>query len=242
MRRYGKGQAGTTIVEIAVGMAVGAVLVAGVLTLIEQSQKAYMHSSEAADLQQNIRVGMDRVTRLVQSAGVNPKNKQWGAPAPGNDPAFTAFREAGRNCIRLYADLNGDGDLNVGAQAEEADENVYFHWSTTSGEALTEQRGTNTGQPDFGSVWVAGGPAAQKLADGLIGGTSIFRYYTGPLDTNPGVELVPPAASTTSCASLSAADRARISLVVINLTGRTSIGNQTLTKTLTSDARARNVP
>jgi Tfp pilus assembly protein PilW len=246
MQRHGRGESGTTVVEIAVGLAVGAVLVAGILTLVEQAQKNYMHSSEATDLQQNVRVGMDRVTRLIQAAGVNPRNLLWGG-ATANNPAFTAFREAGRNCVRVYADLNGDGDLNVGAQPEEADENVYFHWSTTAGEALTEQRGTNVGQPDAGAVWVAPGPAAEKLADGLAanpGGASMFRYFTGPNDPGgfPNTELVPPGSSTTACMTLSATDRERISRVVVTLTGSATVGGQTMTKTLTSDARARNVP
>ena len=157
MLRHGRGESGATIMEVVVGLAVGALLVAGILTLIEQAQKTYMHSSEAADLQQNVRVGMDRLTRLIQAAGVNPLNETWGG-ATANNPAFTAFREAGRNCIRLYADLNGDGDLNVGGQAEEADENVFFHWSTTAGESLMEQRGTNGAQPDAGA---GGSPPAR---------------------------------------------------------------------------------
>ena len=78
MMRHGRGESGTTILEVVVGLAVGALLVAGILTLIEQAQKTYMHSSEAADLQQNVRVGMDRLTRLIQAAGVNPLNKHMG--------------------------------------------------------------------------------------------------------------------------------------------------------------------
>jgi hypothetical protein len=247
MRTHVRGQSGTTIVEIAVGLAVGAVLVAGVLTLVEQAQKTYMHSSEAADLQQNVRVAMDRLTRLIQAAGVNPWNEQWGG-ATANNPAFTAFREAGRNCIRLYADLNGDHDLNVDdAGDDEADENVYYHWSTNAGEALFEKRGTDGSDPDTGAWFVAPGPAAVKLADGLAanpGGEAVFRYFTGPNDPggSPGTELLPPPISTTACATLTDADRERISRVVITLTGEVTVGGQTMKKTLTSDVRARNVP
>ena len=124
MRSHARGEFGTTIVEIAVGLAVGALLVAGILTLVEQSQKAYMHSSEVTELQQNVRVAMDRMVHIIQAAGVNPDNKTWGG-AGNNDVAFAAFREAGRNCIRLYADLDGDGTVTG------TDENVYFFWPTT---------------------------------------------------------------------------------------------------------------
>ena len=124
MRRHGRGQSGMTMVEIAVGLAVGALMVAGILLLVEQAQKAYMHSSEVTDLQQNVRVSIDRIVRIIQAAGVNPLNRQWGG-ATANDVAFTAFRETGRNCLRVYADLNGDGFVR------DTDENVYFHWPTT---------------------------------------------------------------------------------------------------------------
>lgn len=244
MRRHDRGESGTTIVEIAVGLAVGALLVAGILTLVEQAQKAYMHTSEVTDLQQNVRVSMDRMVRIIQAAGVNPLNRQWGGPT-ANDVAFTAFREAGRNCIRVYADLNGDGFVTG------TDENVYFHWSTTpsTGAPLRETRGTVGGQPDAGQAWVSVSAGAEELARDIVAnpapvGTSMFRYFTGindPLGA-PNTELLPPALSTTACASLSDAQRARVARVVITVTGRATIGSEVLTKTVTSDARPRNVP
>jgi len=240
MRRHGRGQAGTTIVEIAVGLAVGALLVAGILTLIEQSQKSYMHSSEVTDLQQNVRVAMDRVTHIIQTAGLNPQNKNWGG-ASANRPEFTAFREAGRNCIRLYADLNGNGNV------QDPDENVFFFWPTTpaTGAPLRETRGTVAGQPDAGQAWVATSAGPEELARDIVAnpsGVDVFQYFTGPDDTSPNTQLTPPALSTASCTSLSDANRNRIRRVVITLTGRATISGQVVTKTLTSDARARNVP
>lgn len=244
MLRHGRNQLGTTIVEIVVGLAVGSLLVAGILVLIEQSQKSYMHSSEVTDLQQNVRVAMDRVTHIIQTAGVNPVNKPWGGATP-NNVAFTAFREAGRNCIRLYADLNGDGDV------QDADENVFFFWPTTpaTGAPLRETRGTLAGQPDAGAAWVTVSTGAEELARNLVanpGGTDMFQYFTGPDDASPNTRLVPPALSATACSSLSDVNRARVRRVIITMTGRATIGvgggDNTLTKTLTSEARARNVP
>jgi uncharacterized protein (UPF0297 family) len=242
MRRHGRGQSGTTIVEIAVGLAVGAVLVAGILTLVEQAQKAYMHSSEVTDLQQNVRVAMDRVVRIIQAAGLNPKNKPYGG-ASNNDPAFVAFREAGRNCIRLYADVDGDGVVQTTA----FDENVFFFWPGTAGTALSEVRGTRGGDPDSGAAWVTTTAASDELARDLIpnpSGVDMFQYFTGPNDPlgAPDTQLTPPASSPTACVSIPPANRTRISRVVITITGRATIGGDTVTKTLTSEARARNVP
>jgi Tfp pilus assembly protein PilW len=242
MRRLGRGESGTTIVEIAVGLAVGAVLVAGILLLVEQSQKAYMHSSEVTDLQQNVRVAVDRVTRIVQSAGLNPRNKTWAGGSP-NDPAFTAFREAGRNCLRLYADVDGDGSVATTA----FDENVYFHWAGAAGDPLMETRGAAGGQIDAGTAWVAAALGSEELARNIVpnpGGVDMFQYFTGTNDSGgaPDTQLFPPAQSTTVCNSILPANRSRVSRVVITITGRATISGQTLTKTVTTEARARNVP
>ena len=240
MRRHGRGESGTTIVEIAVGLAVGTLLVAGILVLIEQTQKSYMHSSEVTDLQQNVRVAMDRMVRIIQAAGVNPRNQTWAGPG-ANNVAFTAFREAGRNCIRLYADLDGDTFVSS------ADENVYFHWPTTpaTGSPLRETRGTAAGQPDAGQAWVAVSGGAEELARDIVanpGGADMFQYFTGPNDVSPNTQLTPPALSTTACSSLSDVQRARVARVVITVTGQATVSGVVMTKTVTSDARARNVP
>jgi Tfp pilus assembly protein PilW len=232
-------QAGLTMVELVVGMAVGVIVVMGILVLVEQAQRAYFHSSEATDLQQNVRVGMDRMVRVIQAAGVNPRNQAWGGTTK-NDPAFTAFREAGQNCVRVYADLDGDGTV------QQTDENVYFHWAG-GGAALTEERGTSGGRPDSGQTWVSGGSGDQELARDIVanpGGTAMFRYFTGVNDPlgAPNTELVPPGPSASSCSSLSDGDRQRISRVVITLTGQARVGLDSFTKTITSDVRARNVP
>ena len=186
------------------GLAVGAVLVAGILDLIEQSQKAYMHSSEVTDLQQNVRVAMDRVVRIIQAAGVNPMNKPWGG-ATTNDPAFTAFREAGRNCIRLYADLNGDGIVTTTA----FDENVFFFWpGDGDGAALSETRGTVGGQPDarrgVGRRYRRPPTSWRATSWPTPAAPTCSSTSPGPNDARgPNTQLTPPASSTTTCASLS---------------------------------------
>ena len=142
--------------------------------------------------------------------------------------AFTAFREAGRNCLRVYADLNGDGFVTG------VDENVYFHWPTTpaTGSPLRETRGTAAGQPDAGQPWVTARDGRRRARPRHRGepavspSTDMFRYFTGindPLGA-PNTQLTPPALSTTTCASLSDAQRARVARVVITVTGQATIG------------------
>jgi type II secretory pathway component PulJ len=240
MGRPATHDAGTTLVEVAVGLAVGSLLVAAILILMGQAQKGYMHSSEVTDLQQNLRVAMDRMVRVIQAGGVNPRNQNWGGAA-ANNPAFTAFREAGRNCIRVYADLDGEGTV------KQADENVYFHWSTTGGAPIMETRGPSAGGVDLGTTWVSAVGNPEELARDIVAnpnGVDMFQYYTGASDTSPNEKLFPPAANPATCASLPPADRERIARVVITITGRATIGGEPVPviKTMTSVARARNVP
>jgi type II secretory pathway component PulJ len=223
--------------ELVVALVVVGLIITGVMVLMEQSQKAYIHGAEAADLQQGLRVAMDRMVRVIQAAGVNPQNEQWGGLAP-NDPAFVAFRGAGTSCLRVYADLNGDGDV------ADTDENIAFSWSGTNGAALTQEAGVSGSGPDAGQWWVSGGTGAEELTTGLVanpGGTAMFRYFTSPADAAGGdVELVPSSGS--DCTGLSDVNRARVGRIVITLTARATIANETFTKTLVSEVRPRNVP
>jgi hypothetical protein len=184
---------------------------------------------------------MDRMVHVIQAAGLNPRNQTWAGPAP-NKVAFTAFREAGGNCIRVYADLNGDTDVG------DTDENVLFRWPSSgpSGTILYETRGSSLGV-DAGQAWVTASAGEQELARGIVlnpspVGVEMFQYYTGPNDPSPNTKLPTPAISTTTCATMSAADRERIARVVITVTGQATIGTDTIKRTLTSEARPRNVP
>ncbi len=225
-------QRGVTLVELMVSLFVGAILMIGMLALWQHAQEAYLQGAEAVDVQQNLRVAMDRMVRVIQAAGLNPTNAPYAGSSP-NDPAFAAFREAGTRCLRAYADLSGDADV------ADTDENLYFTWSGTADTALTQDAG---GGPDAGQPYVAVAAGAQELALGIVpnpGGTPIFQYFTGPNDATPNT-LLP--ASGGSCGTLTDADRSRIGRVVITLTARGWVGGQSFTKTLVSEARPRNVP
>lgn len=227
-------EGGVTLLELMVGLFLTALLMVGVLALWQQTQRAYFHGAEAADLQQNLRVGLERMVRVIQAAGTNPKNKEFHTlPWSPNDPAFVAFREAGTRCLRLYADLNGDGDVG------DTDENVYFNWSGTNGDPLSLESG---GGPDAGQPWVTASTGTEELALGIIanpGATAMFQYFTGPNDAAPNTQL---PAGLGACGNLTDANRARIGRIVITLTGRATAAGQTFTKTLVSEARPRNVP
>ena len=238
LRHERSDERGMTLLELMIGLFLGGVLMVGVLNLWQQAQLAYMHGAEAADLQQNLRVGMDRMVRIIQAAGVNPKNRKYAGISP-DDAAFTAFRFAGRNCLRLYADL--DGVNNV----QGTDENVNFRWTGTALDPLLQEAGggPDTGVADPPGTFVAGvSTGNQELALNIVanpGGVDIFQYFTGPSDATPNTQLLPPAGV---CANMTDVNRTRIGRIVITLTGQATVAGQTFKKTLVSEARPRNAP
>ncbi len=222
-------QQGFTLVELLIAMALGGALIVGILAVWQSSQQAYLWGAEAAEVQQNLRVAMDQMVRTIQHAGLNPTNQIWGG-ATQNDPAFVAFRGAGTSCLRLYADLDGNNVVSG------ANENVVFNLSGTD---LMRQEG---GGPDAGQPWVGPAGVAEPVALKIVanpGGVPIFQYFSGPNAVPPNSAL---AAGGAACASMGNANRTQIGRVVITLTVQGTVLGQTFTKTLISEARARNVP
>ena len=95
---------------------------------------------------------------------MNPANKTWGGRPPNNS-AFTAFREAGRNCIRLYADLNGEPDVVTGHRRERL---FLLADARTSGTPFPETRGSVGGQADSGQPWVTASAGAEEPARDIV--------------------------------------------------------------------------
>jgi Tfp pilus assembly protein PilW len=224
---------GVTLVELMVSLALTALLGIGILTIWGQTQQAYLDGTEASDAQQRVRIAMDQIVRAIQMAGANPTNQIYGGPA-ANDPAFTAFRAAGGNCMRLYSDLDGNGNV------QGVRENVSFAW-VGAGSPITQELG---GGPDAGQVWVSGSTGIQELSLDIVanpGGVAMFQYFTGPnavIPNNP----IPVVASPLCENAMTNANRSTIGRVLITITARGTVGTQTFTRTLVSEARPRNVP
>jgi prepilin-type N-terminal cleavage/methylation domain-containing protein len=228
---------GVTLVELMVSLALAAMIMAAVVILWTQSQQAYMEGAEAADTQQRVRLAMDQMVKAIQQAGANPTNKAYADPSVPpitNNPAFTAFRGVGANCLQLYSDVTGDGTV------QQTQENIFFNWNGPNTD-LTVQEG---GGPDLGQVWVAPPGPIVPIAVNIVANPNndpIFRYFTGPSDPTPNVEL--PLAQNFPCANtMTNANRARIGRIVITLTAQGQVGNQVVRRTLVSEARPRNVP
>lgn len=226
---------GVTLIELMVSLALTAMVVGAVVTLWAQSQQAYMQGTEAADTQQRVRLAMDHIVRVIQQTGANPQNEIFAAPVNRNDQAYVAFREVGPTCLRVYSDLDGNGNV-LGAQ-----ENLNIDWAG-SGQPVKIESG---GGPDNGLAFVAPPAGPLDLAEHIVpnpGNIPMFQYFTGPNDANPNVQLVLPNGIIPCGNTMVEADRRRIGRVVITLTAEGRVGNEVVTRTLVSEARPRNVP
>ena len=114
-------QRGTSLLEIVVGLGLGALLMMSIMGLWRTSQEAYLDGSDAADAQQVLRVAMDRLTKVVLRAGHDPTGA-----------GIVAFANAGDAYLRVRADLTGAGGVPDGLTNDE-DENVRFDWIAAQG-------------------------------------------------------------------------------------------------------------
>lgn len=90
--------AGYTLAELLVAIAVVGVVVAGVATLLRSGTLAYVDGTARLEAQQSGRVALERMTRELRMAGLDPRGV--GFPALVN-PGPTGFT--------IQNDLDGDG-------------------------------------------------------------------------------------------------------------------------------------
>ena len=199
---------GVTLLELLIALTLGVVVILGVLAVWRETQLAYLDGAEAAEAQQSLRVAMERVVEVVRNAGANPTGI----------PNFSAFGQAGEECLRVFADLQGDGDRSPpDGDLNDPWEDVRFEYRDG---VFRQQNGAGS---------------SQSLAFGIVpnsGNLPIFQY----LD-DAGV-LIPPGGR---CA-MAPENLRRISRVIVTLTAQGAVPGETVARTLRSEVRPRNVP
>jgi type II secretory pathway pseudopilin PulG len=230
--------AGATLVELAVGMVIFAIIVVALLSLWQYVQSAYFVASERAEIQGDARVALDQMVRDLTKAGRDVIQCAFDSEAytqcSGAKLArcqlllgggFTCNNKwiipvATSSSIQVQMDLDGDGLIDTSAPSEESITYVFDAGAKT----ITRQQGTG---------------AARILADNI---QSLALTYEGPTPTN-GVctgawSTITPGTQT---------DRDCIQRVDIALVAQATVGAfggsgaATLTRTLrtTVDLRTR---
>jgi len=83
-------QHGFTLIELLITLAVSGILMAGVYTAFKSQQDAYLAQDQVAEMQQNIRAGLDIMIRDIRMAGYDPD--QTGNYGIVDDPPLSADR------------------------------------------------------------------------------------------------------------------------------------------------------
>lgn len=81
---------GFTLVELMIALAVGGIVMAAVMTSFLSQQRSYIAQDDTVEMQQNVRVAMDLLTRDIRTIGYDPVNLGAGITTAGiNNLVFT---------------------------------------------------------------------------------------------------------------------------------------------------------
>ncbi|MBS3919037.1 MAG: prepilin-type N-terminal cleavage/methylation domain-containing protein [Deltaproteobacteria bacterium] len=86
-KRLFKSTAGVTLIELLIALVVSAILVAGIYRVFIHQQRTYRTQEDVADMQQNVRVAINRMIREIRMAGFGGKNENTN----GNNDIINVF-------------------------------------------------------------------------------------------------------------------------------------------------------
>ncbi len=103
-RINGQGEAGFSLVEALIAVAISSVVLLGLYLIYDINQATFIRGEQQTDLQQNARIGMDRLVRELRLAGYDPQS-----PTIIPTPCTTAIQSATATSISFIADIDSDG-------------------------------------------------------------------------------------------------------------------------------------
>ncbi len=221
-------EGGFTLAEVLIASTVSMIVLVGLYLLYDVNQATLIRGEQQTDLQQNARIGMDRIVRELRLVGSDPSGTLSGGPlipgattncagAPLAPPQAIEIAEA--TCVRFYADVDFDWVAPL------ATERVEYSYNCAT-QRLRRQ------------LWTAAGTAgAQPLAERVTG--LVFTYYDGNNNILGGGPVVgcPPPASAVPVGNLSSIRR----ISVIVTTADTVTGSVPQPFTLRAEIRPRNL-
>ncbi len=225
----GEAEAGFSLVETLMAVVISSIVLLGLYLIFDVNQATFIKGEQQTDLQQNARIGMDRLVRELRLAGSDPSGVLGDPPIliPGgqarcsNPPPATpqAIENAEATCVRFYADVDADPSVLPKDLATERVE--YSHDAAV--QVLRRRQWTNAG--------TSGG--AQPLAERVT--TLTFAYYDGAGACLGGECATPP--DPVPAGSLDSIQRISVTIT----TADTQTGGGALPFTLRAEIRPRNL-
>lgn len=119
MRNNRRTASGFTLCELIIAMAVGMIVMGALYSILTTQYRTITIQEQIAEMQQNVRIGMEIMLRDIRMAGYNPtKTISW---SNGTPPGLTI---ATANSLSFVCDLNANGD--TAATSANADENITY--------------------------------------------------------------------------------------------------------------------
>ncbi|MFH0781614.1 MAG: PilW family protein [Pseudomonadota bacterium] len=186
-------QKGFTLVELMIALFLSGILLAGLGVAFKSQQDVYIAQEEVAEMQQEIRAGLEIMLREIRNAGHDID--------PAKLTAGVGFSVAGPFQIQFAMDLTGSATGDPDGDILDANENVAYRLSTdvdangiTDAGALDQSLGRDTGgglQPLTNNIHALGfAYAYDSNGDGVLE----TKVVGG---TNSVIWAVPNAAGTT---------------------------------------------
>jgi len=118
-----RGVKGLTLIELLIALVISAILIAGIYRTFIQQQKSYATQEQVADMQQNVRVAINKMIREIRMAGFGGKNDNTNGindiiTVFGNVNGFANIINAVDNSPRADNVGNSDEVTIVGAYSQ----------------------------------------------------------------------------------------------------------------------------
>ena len=98
---------GFTLIEVLITLAISGVIMTGVYTAFKSQQDSYLAQEQVAELQQNIRAGLDIMTRDIRMAGYDSERS-----------AGAGITTANAGQLSFTQDLNNDGTIGSNEEVD----------------------------------------------------------------------------------------------------------------------------
>ena len=131
----GRGEGGFTLMELLIATAILGLVMAGLLGFLTASRNAYTRGSSTVDLQQNLRVALDRMGKEIREAGYHPQPPDTSTLTcpPGavgglypngggtNEPCWFFYPVIGQAsaALTLQYDWDGNGIINTASKVND---------------------------------------------------------------------------------------------------------------------------
>jgi type IV pilus assembly protein PilW len=135
MRAPGRG--GFTLLELLIVVVLATLLGATVINLFRFQTGIFRSENQAMELEQNLRAGMDLMTRELRNAGMKDRLQPYGT-VPG-------ILSADSNAIRFTADFHSTDDPNGAADGDVLDGNEDVEYTFTPSDSTLRRRTRGSG-------------------------------------------------------------------------------------------------